>query len=170
MNPEQAKFLSHFLVETIKNEHETTKKVIRAVPDDMKSYKPETKSRSAHELAWHIASSEIWFLDGVVKGKFEMTGGEPPAPQTIGAILEWYDANYRDLVKKVQDLPADKLAATVDFFGMKFPNVVYLNFLCLHSSHHRGQLSTYLRPMGSKVPDIYGGSADEPFQMEAGAN
>ena len=33
------------------------------------------------------------------------------------------------------------------------------------SVHHRGQLSTYLRPMGSKVPSIYGGSADEPVQM-----
>jgi uncharacterized damage-inducible protein DinB len=33
-----------------------------------------------------------------------------------------------------------------------------------HSVHHRGQLSTYLRPMGSKVPAIYGGSADEPFK------
>jgi uncharacterized damage-inducible protein DinB len=28
--------------------------------------------------------------------------------------------------------------------------------------HHRGQLSTYLRPMGAKVPSIYGPSADDP--------
>jgi uncharacterized damage-inducible protein DinB len=27
--------------------------------------------------------------------------------------------------------------------------------------HHRGQLSTYIRPMGSKVPSIYGPSADD---------
>ena len=27
--------------------------------------------------------------------------------------------------------------------------------------HHRGQLSTYLRPMGAKVPSIYGKSGDE---------
>ena len=27
--------------------------------------------------------------------------------------------------------------------------------------HHRGQLSTYIRPMGGKVPSIYGPSADE---------
>jgi uncharacterized damage-inducible protein DinB len=26
--------------------------------------------------------------------------------------------------------------------------------------HHRGQLSTYLRPMGGTVPSIYGPSAD----------
>ena len=29
--------------------------------------------------------------------------------------------------------------------------------------HHRGQLTTYLRPMGSTVPQIYGPSADEPM-------
>lgn len=169
MNPEQAKFLCRFILETIKNEHETTKKVIRAVPDDKKSYKPETKSKTAHELAWHLASSELWFLDGVIKGKFEMTGEEPPLPPTISAILEAYESGHRNLISQVADLSGEKLAAVSEFFGMKFPNVVYLNFLVLHSSHHRGQLSTYLRPMGSKVPSIYGGSADEPFQMEAKA-
>jgi uncharacterized damage-inducible protein DinB len=46
---------------------------------------------------------------------------------------------------------------------------MYLQFMLMHLSHHRGQLSTYLRPMGSKVPSIYGGSADEPFQMPAKA-
>jgi uncharacterized damage-inducible protein DinB len=28
--------------------------------------------------------------------------------------------------------------------------------------HHRGQLSVYLRPMGGRVPSIYGPSADDP--------
>jgi len=28
-------------------------------------------------------------------------------------------------------------------------------------------LATYLRPMGSKVPSIYGGSFDEPFSAAA---
>jgi uncharacterized damage-inducible protein DinB len=28
--------------------------------------------------------------------------------------------------------------------------------------HHRGQISSYLRPMGAKVPSIYGPSADDP--------
>jgi uncharacterized damage-inducible protein DinB len=41
--------------------------------------------------------------------------------------------------------------------------VAYLGFLNNHMIHHRGQLSTYLRPMGAKVPSIYGGSYDEPF-------
>jgi uncharacterized damage-inducible protein DinB len=41
--------------------------------------------------------------------------------------------------------------------------VLGINFLAMavkHSVHHRGQLSAYLRPMGGKVPGIYGPSAD----------
>jgi uncharacterized damage-inducible protein DinB len=40
------------------------------------------------------------------------------------------------------------------------PGIVYLSLIIKHSVHHRGQLSTYLRPMGGKVPGIYGPSAD----------
>jgi uncharacterized damage-inducible protein DinB len=47
--------------------------------------------------------------------------------------------------------------------------VQFLGLVSNHSIHHRGQLSSYLRPMGSKVPKIYGGSADEPFEMPASA-
>jgi len=32
----------------------------------------------------------------------------------------------------------------------------------LDGVHHRGQLSAYIRPMGGKVPAIYGLSADDP--------
>ena len=165
MTPEQAKLLCNVFVDTMKSETEATRKVLRAVPDDKKSYKPDPKSMTAHELAWHIATSELWFMDGVLAGEFSM-GESPKAPQTIREILDWYETNHRDRMNKLKDLPAEKLTKPIPFFGvMELPAVAYLNFLNLHSSHHRGQLSTYLRPMGSKVPAIYGGSADEPMQM-----
>jgi uncharacterized damage-inducible protein DinB len=50
---------------------------------------------------------------------------------------------------------------------MKQPSVTYLGFANNHSIHHRGQLASYLRACGSKVPAIYGGSADEPFSAAA---
>ncbi len=164
MTPEQGKLLCKVFADTIQNESETTKKVIRAIPEDKKDYKPEAKAKTAHELAWHIATAEVWFLDGVLAGQFVMDEG-PAAPPTIGGVLEWYETNHRDRVNKLNALAADKLVKPISLFGiMELPAVAYLNFLNLHSAHHRGQLSTYLRPMGSKVPSIYGGSADEPFQ------
>jgi uncharacterized damage-inducible protein DinB len=167
MTPELGKQLCKLFSDTMQGEAKTTKKVIQAIPEDKKTFKPEPKARSADELAWHIASSEMWFLDGVIKGEFPMT--DPPgAPPTIGGILDWYEKNLNDRMEKLADLPAEKLLKPIPFFGvMELPAVGYLNMLSLHSVHHRGQLSTYLRPMGSKVPDIYGGSADEPFQMPA---
>jgi uncharacterized damage-inducible protein DinB len=164
MTPEQAKLLSKVFLDTNEQEAAITKKVIRAVPDDKKAYKPDGKSMTAHELAWHIPSAEVMFLDFVLTGK--MPEGPPPEPPaTIGAILDWYETNHRDRLSKLKNLSAEKLAATVPFFGMEYPNVTYLNMMNLHTVHHRGQLSAYLRPMGSKVPSIYGGSADEPMQM-----
>ena len=165
MTPEQGKALCKMFMDTSSFEAETTKKIIRAVPDDKKSYKPDPKSMSAHELAWHIATAEIMFYDFVLNG--QMPGGRPSdAPQTMGAILDWYETNHRDRVKKVNEMPGDKLAQNLEFFGgMTFPAVMYLDMMNRHSVHHQGQLSTYLRPMGSKVPAIYGGSADEPMQM-----
>ena len=164
MTPEQGKVMARFFLDTMKSESEVTKKVIRAVPDDMKAYKPEPKSMTAHELAWHIATSEVWFLNLVLTGKPDMAE-QAPAPPTISAVLDWYQSNYGAKVTEIERLAADKLVEKIPFFGlMELPAVSYLNMMNLHSAHHRGQLSTYLRPMGSKVPSIYGGSADEPFQ------
>ena len=165
MTPEQGKLLCKVFLDTIEQEAETTKKVIKAVPEDKKGYKPDPKSKTAHELAWHIASSEVWFMDGVLAGQFSMEEG-PAAPPTISGIVEWYETNHRERANKLKDLAADKLVKPIPLFGdAALPAVSYLNFQNLHSAHHRGQLSTYLRPMGSKVPAIYGGSADEPMAM-----
>ena len=63
-------------------------------------------------------------------------------------------------------MPGEKLAKDTPFFaGMELPNVIYLGLMNRHGVHHRGQLSTYLRPMGAKVPGIYGPSADEPMPV-----
>jgi uncharacterized damage-inducible protein DinB len=168
MNPEQSKqFLNVFLA-NMENEYQITKKVISAVPQDKCEYKPDPKSMSARELAFHIAGADVFFMDSVLNGKFDMSGEQPAVPATIADILKWYETNYNDRVAKLKALAADKLSQPVKAFGvMEAPAVMYLNMMLMHMSHHRGQLSVYLRPMGAKVPSIYGGSADEPFQMPA---
>lgn len=164
MDANAATGLKMFFVQNMKNEYAITKKVLAAVPENQKTYTPHPTSRKAGELAWHIVASELWFLDGIIKGKYEMTGAEPPAPATIAEVVAEYEKGFTSLMPAVEALPGEHLAKVADFFGMKFPNVVYMGFAANHTIHHRGQLSTYLRPMGAKVPDIYGGSADEPFQ------
>ena len=84
---------------------------------------------------------------------------------SIADVVEFYKKEFPAALGKVRAMPADKLAAAVDFFGlMQMPNASYLGFANNHSVHHRGQLAAYLRAMGSKVPPIYGDSADEPMR------
>ncbi|MCC6988877.1 MAG: hypothetical protein IT181_07750, partial [Acidobacteria bacterium] len=70
MTPEQAQFLAQQYTQLMQGEFAATKKVLTAVKDDTKNYKPDDKSRSAWELATHLATSDIWFLDSIVTGQF----------------------------------------------------------------------------------------------------
>jgi uncharacterized damage-inducible protein DinB len=171
MQPEQAVGLAQFLMPAIEQEQPTTRKVIAAAPTDKGDYKPDPKARSAFELAWHIASSDVWFLNGIADGKFGGDGNEsvPAGISTTADVVRWYDETFPKAAARVKAMSPADLARPIDFFGMfNYPAVVYLTFMSNHAIHHRGQLATYLRPMGGKVPSIYGGSADEPFTMAAG--
>src|SRR6516164_6185037 len=98
MTPEQGKFLCNVYLDANQYEAETTKKVIRAIPDDKKSYTPDPKSMTAHQLAWHITSAEVMFLDFILTGT--MPSAPPPEPPaTIAAIVDWYDSNRQERVK-----------------------------------------------------------------------
>ena len=171
MNPEQAKGALQFFLATMDNEFGITKKVIAAVPQDKCEWRPDRKAKTALELAWHVPTAEIMFLDGIIAGAFTMPDSEPAPPGTIADVLAFYEKSHTDRVAKLKALSGEQLAKTVILVPgvLELPAVMYLNLLILHTAHHRGQLSVYLRPMGSKVPSIYGGSADEPFEMSARA-
>ena len=174
MTSEQATFLlNEIYLPMIQSEHKATRRVIEAVPAEKSGWKPDPKSKSALELAWHLASSESFFLDGVAKGKYEQTGeGSMPASiKTPADVLKWYDENFARSTAQLKHIKGEDLLRNIDFFGMfNFPGIVYVGLCSNHTIHHRGQLSTYLRPMGAKVPSIYGPSADESIQMPAQAN
>jgi len=152
------------MLDGITREAEITKKVIAAVPDENSHYKPDPNARTAKDLAWHIANSDIQFLNGIADLKFNMEAPENK-PQTSAEVVAWYDENVKRGTARVAAMTPEQLLTPVEFFGVfNLPAALYLGFLNNHSIHHRGELTTYLRPMGSKVPSIYGGSYDEPFQ------
>jgi uncharacterized damage-inducible protein DinB len=165
MTPEQAAFLLPVFLNTLRKEYPTTLRVLQAVPADKGDYRPAPDSRSALELSWHLASADIWFLDGFLAGKFEMEDDTMPADFTSAAdIAATYEESMPAKIDKVEKLPAEFWATPLPFFGIyNLPAVMYLQFMLNHSIHHRGQLTAYLRPMGAKVPNVYGGSFDEPM-------
>jgi len=169
LTPEFAAGLRAMMLDGIAREAEITKRVIGAVPDAKSEYRPDPNARTAKELAWHIANTDVQFLDGIADLQFKMESPEHK-PQTSAEVVAWYDENMKRGIERVQAMTAEQLTTPVEFFGVfNLPAVAYLGFLNNHSVHHRGELATYLRPMGSKVPSIYGGSYDEPFVPAAPA-
>lgn len=159
--PEQAHLLAAFMLGDYTRERDVTQRVLAAVPPDNPDYQPSEKCRSALKLAWHLASSEAFFLNGVINGKFA-SGGEMPAEIKTGAdVVEWYKREVPPLLEKAKSLSGEVFNRELDFFGVwQMPAFLYLQLMLKHSAHHRGQLSVYLRPMGGKVPSMYGPSGD----------
>ena len=152
------------LVDRIEYEITATARVLAAVPEDKKNYSPAEKSRTAWQLAVHLAVSEVWFLQGIVGRNFEWTGDPPDPVGTVAELAPWYKQNLAGVLAKLRALSPQQLSQPINFFGIQnLPAALYLLWAHEHTVHHRGQLAAYLRPMGGKVPDIYGGSADEPF-------
>ena len=163
LQPDQANFLLNGVyLPALKNEHRITKSVIEAIPLDRGDYRPDQISKSALDLAWHIASTEMRFMAAVASGAFDFS--PRPLPDSIKNSADlngWYAKEFESHFDKLTKLSNEQLLKIVDFRGLfQLPAVMYLGFLLHHSVHHRGQLSMYLRPMGAKVPAIYGESYD----------
>ena len=172
MNAEHAKLLVEYFATLWEGELPATAKVLRNVPDQRRDYRPDDKSRTAWELATHLALGDLWFIQSIIDGnfKFDAEAEKQQAArfQNAGDVAAFYQREIPAKLNELRALPVDRLTQVVDFFGMmQQPGVTYLGLANNHSIHHRGQLSSYLRACGSKVPAIYGASADE--QMPAPA-
>ncbi|HVN18743.1 MAG TPA: DinB family protein [Dongiaceae bacterium] len=170
LTPEFALGMRAVMLDGIAREAECTKRVIAAVPDDKADYRPDPHARTARELAVHLANCDVQFLDSIADQSFKSMEASEHKPATSAELAAWYDENIKRGISRVQAMTAEQLMTPIDFMSVfNLPAVFYLGFLNNHSIHHRGELVTYLRPMGSKVPSIYGGSYDEPFVPAAAA-
>ena len=141
------------------DESQTTHKVLSRIPEGS-DYRPDKKSRTAQEIAWQIVCEEKMIIEALESGKAEWA--PPPAPETMKEIVDAYARLSTAMPQRLKALPADKWDGQLDFFGKRRPASPMAWSFLFDIVHHRGQITTYLRPMGSKVPQIYGPSADEP--------
>jgi uncharacterized damage-inducible protein DinB len=169
ISPENATFLLHYTLPAVKNEHRSTRAVIEAIPQSNANYRPDPNSKTAMELAWHIVAAEHRFCGGVVAGTFDFTPiHQPENVQTPAQIGQWFGDSFAKHFEQLTQLSGEHLTKTIDFRGLfQLPAVAYLQFSLNHSIHHRGQLTTYLRAMGGKVPAIYGESYDSAEAKKA---
>ena len=165
MKPEEAKAAAEVIAAMWEGESAATSQVLAAVKDDNRDYKPDPKSRTAWELATHIATADIWFIDSIINGTFAWDPEKNKALESgfknVDDVVAFYKKTFPERLNALRALPAEKFTEVIDFFGMmKMPRANFVAMANNHSIHHRGQLAAYLRAHGSKVPNIYGPSAD----------
>lgn len=139
-------------------------KVLRAVPHDQLAYKPHDRSTAAGALAWQLAEEQKQLLELLETGQVDFKVN--PHPSKATDIVAAWDKATEELKKKLKAADDAKWTRPGKFLmGGKVAwsdtvENIFWGYL-FDMVHHRGQLSAYLRPMGGKVPAIYGPSADD---------
>jgi uncharacterized damage-inducible protein DinB len=140
-------------------EAKTTQKVLSRIPEGS-DYRPDPKSRTAQEIAWQIVCEEKMLIEALETGTAQWA--PPPMPATMKEVIDTYAQQSAKIVDRWNALPDERWNGTLEFFGSKRPASPMAWSFLFDLVHHRGQITTYLRPMGSTVPQIYGPSGDEP--------
>ncbi len=147
-----------------KHEASATRKVISRIPEAHSDYQPHPQSRTARELAWLIVLEEKLLVEGLENGVIDWRDEDLPA--SAAEILNIYDGQHEKIIERLEALDEEIWEREIGFAvaGQEFRRASGYEYgweFLFDQIHHRGQLSTYLRPMGAKVPAIIGPSADE---------
>jgi uncharacterized damage-inducible protein DinB len=152
-----------FFLRTFRTERPKFLSVLRALPNDRLDYKPHEKNSSAGDIAWFLVLELRALVKMMETG--EVHWEQPPNPKDVEAIVREYDTAaeaYEKALAAMDDATFDSDAHM--YYGGKLMKTSPRGETAwdfLHDAiHHRGQLTAYLRPMGGKVPSIYGPTAD----------
>ncbi|HET6451305.1 MAG TPA: DinB family protein [Spirochaetia bacterium] len=144
-----------------------TQRVLAAVPEKDHNWKPDPKSRSAIELSAFVAGHAPILATFLEKGEVKPGPMAPPksvkdAAGMFASALPQVEKLLKSVDEKTWDTKMATLYAPDGSVMQSAPLGGMAWFTLFDLIHHRGQLSTYIRPLGGKVPSIYGPSADDP--------
>jgi uncharacterized damage-inducible protein DinB len=142
-------------------------KVLKAIPQGRPDYRPDPKARTAAELAWLFAQSEAALVKLLDTGTIEWSESKPTGG--LDATVAAFEKNagaVNDRLAKLDEAGWEKKGRFLMGDAPAWEDSVggFVWGFLFDLIHHRGQLTTYLRPMGGKVPSIYGPSADDSGQ------
>jgi uncharacterized damage-inducible protein DinB len=140
-------------------ESKTTRNVIARIPEGSE-YRPDPRSRTAKEIAWQIVCEEKMIVEALETGNIEWAPA--PVPATMKELLAAYEQQSAGMERRWNAVSPERWNGSLEFFGSQRPASPMAWSFLFDIVHHRGQITTYLRPMGSTVPQIYGPSGDEP--------
>ena len=163
--------LTEFFREELDREVERSRKALQEVPDGKYEWKPHERSMVFGYLADMVATIPTWITMEINRDELDIA---PPEGQGIKQTPKETSA---ELLKALDEAAADARAAlekTSDEHLMtnwkllaqgrvviELPRYQMIQETMNHWSHHRGQMTVYLRLMGAKVPALYGPSADD---------
>lgn len=137
-------------------------RVLGALPADRIEYKPHERSPSAKDVLWTLTKELKSCIDVVSERKASWNAQPAPSYDEMVQLFEQWSNELSERVGKMDDASWNGVA---QFYVngkvvSEQPIGQFLWYIHFDAIHHRGQLSAYLRPMGGKVPAIYGPSAD----------
>lgn len=146
-----------------------TRRVIERVPDDDPNWKPHPKSFSIAHLAQLLAWLPGWIGQTLTTTELDLASGGGYSVERTETLLRAFDESVRssrDAIAAAKDSDYDvpwslKMKGNV-LFTLARGAVVRQHIS--HLSHHRGQMTVYLRLLDVPVPSIYGPTADESWQ------
>ena len=136
--------------------------VLHALPADQLSYKPHERAPSAEQLVWTLTTELCSCVDAASHHRAQWIA-DPPPP--LGKMLALFEQSANELTRVVEGMTDEAWNRNAQFFYngrmvSEQPVGQFLWYIHFDAIHHRGQLTSYLRPMGGKVPAIYGPSGD----------
>lgn len=153
-----------FFKACLQNEQSATVAVIESLPNENLHYRPHPNSRSAYEIAEHIIAHAFDFHVILTEEKCDECLVMPFKDTLEGSkMLSGYWSKAIELVDSMSDEVFEKINVELLVSGkplLTLPRNSMLWFFLFDVIHHRGQLSTYIRPMGGKNPAVYGYSFD----------
>ena len=109
MNADQAKAAAEMMTTVWEGEFPATCQVLAAVKNDNRNYKPDAKSRTAWELATHLATADIWFIDSILNGAFEWNPDAAKQAESqfksVDDVVAFYQKTFPEKLKQLRGMP-----------------------------------------------------------------
>jgi uncharacterized damage-inducible protein DinB len=164
--------LTDLFISDMERERDKTRKAVEAVPEDQGEWKPQDKAMAIGRLTGLIATMPSWITMMIGTDEFDLVpkpGQESQfahPPKTRAELAKAINDGFDGARKALEGTTDDHLMKTWQLkvagqVVQEAPRHVMMRDALMHLAHHRGQLTTYLRVLGAKVPAIYGPSADD---------
>jgi uncharacterized damage-inducible protein DinB len=143
-----------------------TRRLLERVPGDRADWKPHPKSFSLGHLAQLVSWMPGWIAHTLRDTKLDLQRASGYSIEKTETLLAGFDQNVRDARAALQaatdaDFEVPWSLTRGDQVLFTQPRAAVVRSHISHLSHHRGQLTVYLRLLDVPIPSIYGPTADE---------